>query len=204
MPVRVPRAENRGGTPGYIDGLARNEIRASLHAARPQGTRAEHPAQLRQPARVLELESQPGLFVCITEGMTREAKVAWMDEHRHAMVAAQSAGHPHMIEVGVGEEHRGEIPRARPEHVQDAYQQRPRAGKTRIDEGKPVVSFEKVAIGVSDPHLKKTRADLDSTLLSISHPVNVRGRRERRKTVAFRVRPAIMSTPRTGTAKLLA
>src|SRR5699024_12222294 len=82
--------------------------------------------------------------------MPREAKVAWMHEHRHAMVAAQPAGHPHMIEVGVGEEHRGEITRARPEHVQDAYQQRPRAGKTCIDEGKAVVSFEQVAIGVGD------------------------------------------------------
>src|SRR5699024_3174508 len=204
MPVRVPRAENRGGTPGYIDGLAGNEIRAGLHPARPQGTRADHPAQLRQPAGVPELESQPGLFVRVTEGMPREAKVAWMHEHRHAMVAAQSAGHPHMIEVGVGEVHRGEITRARPEHVQDAYQQRPRAGKTRIDEGKAVVSFEKVAIGVSDPQLEDTRADLDSALLSIIHPASVWGRGEGRKTVAFRGGPAIMSTPRTGTAKLLA
>ena len=182
------RAEKRGGTSGYVDGLARNEIRAGLHPARPQGTRAEHPAQLRQPARVLELESQPGLFVRITEGMTREAKVAWMHEHRHAMVAAQSAGHPHMLEVGVGEDHRGEITRARSEHGQDAYQQRPRAGKTRIDEGRPVVSFEKVAIGVSDLQLKDARADLDSTLLSIIHPASVRGRGGRRLRFA-RARP---------------
>src|SRR5699024_1303854 len=112
--------------------------------------------------------------------------------------------HPPMIEVGVGEEHRGEITRARPEHVQDAYQQRPRAGKTCIDEGKAVVSFEQVAIGVGDPQLEDSRADLDSALLSIIHPASVRGRGDGRKSVASRGGRAIMSTPRTGAAKLLA